>query len=494
MSTSDRFCGLGSSGLCTWDGLRASVVHAGFLVGVMLALASAPAFAAGIEHPDIGTIAIGRGGAYAAAPSDGLAMQYNPAGFASQHGWRLTLDANVSFQQLSFAPARGGDTISNSAGGFLVGAPVVSYGFGPVGWLSSLTLALGFTTPSAIGKQTYPGSLDAKMPLPDAQDPQRYALIFTDYQIIYYSAAIAGSYKWFSAGVALQLVHGSAKFAQAVWSGPFPGTDPAYDAIATVDVSNTVVPTAVFGVSARPVPKLALGLSYRPQFDFIAHGTLNTDLPPVSQALAVSVVGNSTDFFLRFPDVIRFGAQYTFGSRLLVEADVVAELWSELKTIEIRPQNIHVTTPATDRTLANIIFQKDYQDAVSVRVGADYELLPSRLTVRAGYLHETSAIPLKSVSVDFGNWQRDAVSVGGTMKIWRGLNASVAYAHHFVADQNVTNSQVVQVITPCSVPGCTDTATTVVGNGVYKASLDVVSLSLGVILDDFRARPYVTSP
>ena len=237
-----------------------------------------------------------------------------------------------------------------------------------------------------------------------------------------------------------------------------------------------------------------VGLSYRPQFDFIAHGTLNTDLPPVSQALAVSVVGNSTDFFLRFPDVIRFGAQYTFGSRLLVEADVVAELWSELKTIEIRPQNIHVTTPATDRTLANIIFQKDYQDAVSIRVGADYELLPSRLTVRAGYLHETSAIPLKSVSVDFGNWQRDAVSVGGTMKIWRGLNASVAYAHHFVADQNVTNSQVVQVITPCSVPGCTDTATTVVGNGVYKASLDVASLSLGVILDDFRARPYVTSP
>jgi hypothetical protein len=109
-------------------------------------------------------------------------------------------------------------------------------------------------------------------------------------------------------------------------------------------------------------------------------------------------------------------------------------------------------------------------------------------------LHETSAIPLKSVNVDFGNWQRDAVSAGATVKIWRGLNASIAYAHHFVADQNVTNSQVVQIVTPCSTPGCADPAPTVVGNGVYKASLDVVSLSLGVILDDFRARPYVTSP
>jgi long-subunit fatty acid transport protein len=462
------------------------------------ALTSAPAFAAGIEHPDIGTIAIGRGGAYAAAPTDGLAMQYNPAGFASQHGWRLTLDANMSFQQLSFAPALGGDTVSNSAGGFLVGAPIVSYGFGPVGWLSSLTLALGFTTPSAIGKQTYPGSLDAKMQLPDTQDRQRYALINSDYFIIYYSAAIAASYKdWLSAGVTLQLVHGSAKFAQAVYSGPFVGTEPGYDAIAKVDVSNTIVPTAVFGVTVRPIPKLALGLSYRPGFNFIAHGTLNTDLPTPAIALGVTIVGNSTDFFLRFPDVLRFGAQYVIKSRLLVEADVVAEFWSEFHTIEIRPQNIHVTTPMpTDRTLDNIVFQKDYQNAISFRVGADYELLPSRLTVRAGYLHETSAIPTKSVSVDFGNWQRDAVSVGGTVRIWRGLNASFAYAHHFIADQNVTDSKVDQKVTPCvSSPGCPDTMPpTIVGNGVYKASLDVVSLSLGVVLDDFRPRPYVTSP
>ena len=489
MSTSDRFCGLGSSGLRTWDRHRASVVRAGFLVGAMLALASAPAFAAGIEHPDIGTIAIGRGGAYAAAPSDGLAMQYNPAGFASQHGWRLTLDANMSFQQLSFAPATGGATVSNSAGGFLVGAPIVSYGFGHVGWLSSLTLALGFTTPSAIGKETYPGPPAT----PDAA--QRYALIASDYFIIYYSAAIAASYKWFSAGVTLQLVHGSAKFSQAAWSGPYMGTDTFYDAIANVDVSNTVVPTAVFGVTARPIPKLALGLSYRPRFDFIAHGTLTNDLPPVGNRAG----GDGRRQLDRLLPALSRRDPLRRAVRVHCRACWSRRTSSPSSGPSSTPsrsarKDIHVTTPGTDRTLANIIFQKDFQDAISVRVGADYELLPSRLTVRAGYLHETSAIPLKSVSVDFGNWQRDAVSVGGTVKIWRGLNASVAYAHHFIADQNVTDSQVVQIVTPCSTPGCTDPAPTVVGKGIYKASLDVVSLSLGVILDDFQARPYVTSP
>ena len=40
------------------------------------------ASAAGMEYPDNGTIAIGRGGAHAANPEDGLAFQYNPAGLA----------------------------------------------------------------------------------------------------------------------------------------------------------------------------------------------------------------------------------------------------------------------------------------------------------------------------------------------------------------------------------------------------------------------------
>ena len=267
------------------------------------ALAPAPAFAAGIEHPDIGTIPIGRGGAYAAAPGDGLALQYNPAGFAAQTGWRLTLDANLAWQGLSFAPATGGTTVSNSAGAFLVGAGVVSYGFGHVGPLSGLTLALGFDTPSAIGRESYPG------PPANPDAAQRYALLSSDYFIVYYSAAVAASYHdWLSAGVTFQLVQGTAKFSQSVWSGTFMGTDHFHDSIAHIDVSSPVIPTAVFGVSVRPIPKLALGLSYRPRFDFLAHGTLTTDIPDMQKnGLLVEQVGDSTDFFLRFPDVIRFG-------------------------------------------------------------------------------------------------------------------------------------------------------------------------------------------
>jgi long-subunit fatty acid transport protein len=444
--------------------------------------------AAGVEHPDVGTIAIGRGGAYAADPSDGLAMIYNPAGFAAQTGLRLTLDGNLAWQGLSFTPAPGvtpQTTASNSAGGFLVPALAVSYGFGAVGPLSGLTVALGATGPSAIGKESFP-----------ADGPQRYSLIASDYFIVYGSAAVAASLgKWLSVGITLQGVSGNAKFSQAVWSGPFVGTAPNQDAVAHVDVTRAVtssIPTAVFGVTARPLPPLALGLSFRPGFNFVAHGTLTTDLPMAQQqALNIEVVGDRTNFFIPFPHVIRFGAQYQFNSRWLVEANLVGELWSSLHTIEIRPQDIHIKSNSfgTDRTLQTIVFQKDYDDSLSLRVGGDYVVLPGRLTVRAGYLHETSAIPARSVSIDFGNWQRDMVSVGGSVRIVRGIEASFAYAHHFLADQNVTNSQVVQVITPCLTPGCTEPAPTAVGNGVYKGSLDVASLSLRLILDDLRVRP-----
>ncbi|HET6150429.1 MAG TPA: outer membrane protein transport protein [Polyangia bacterium] len=465
------------------DGVRPGTVAVGGCAPValpLLLLAARTALAAGIEHPDVGTLSIGRGGAYAAAPSDGLAMFYNPAGLADQRGFRVTLDASLSWQGLTFTPP-GGQTVSNGEGGFLVPALAASYGLGPVRWLRGLTFALGATGPSAIGKESYPDA-----------GPQRYALIKSDYFIAYYSGSVAAAFtRWLSAGVTFQLVQGRAEFSQAVWSGPGMDTEPVYDSLARVKVSSSLIPTAVFGVSARPTPPLALGLSYRPGFDFLAHGTLTTQPPEMlAGPLNIMIQGDQTDFFVAFPDVIRLGAQYQLGPRWLVEADIVAERWSRLHTIEIRPQGITLTSSGypTARPLPTIVFQKDFEDAVSFRVGGDFVALPGRLTVRAGYLHETSAIPLRSVSVDFGNWQRDMVSLGGTVALWPGVTASVAYAHHFLADQNVTDSQVVQVISPClATPDCTEPAPTVVGKGRYTGSLDVASLSLGLVLDDLRA-------
>jgi long-subunit fatty acid transport protein len=452
-------------------GLGTKAFAAAATVALLATGAEQPACAAGLEHPDVGTIALGRGGAYAAEPGGGLALVYNPAGFARQDGLRVTLDANVAWQGLTFTPADGSPSASNSAPPFVAPALVASYGLGAIGPLAGLTFAAGLTGPSAIGRLQYPFTA-----------AQRYALISTDTEIAYWSGAVAAAInRWLAAGATVQLVQGTARFTQAVWSGDSPGTNPAGDTIARVDVSSGLIPTVVLGVSARPHEHVALGVSWRRGFTFDASGSLTTALPAAAVAIGAHQVGTDTGFTLPFPDVFRFGVAARLGWNMLGELDVVYERWSVLRSFALLPHGISIASDnfGTSKPLPNIVFQRNFDDAASVRLGVEGELVPGRLTGRLGVLGETSAVPLASTSVDFPNWTRTAVAVGASIPIPRtSATFDVAYAHHFLPTRTVTASGITQVVTPCLTPGCTDPAPTVVGNGTYAASLDVVSASV----------------
>jgi long-subunit fatty acid transport protein len=375
---------------------------------------------------------------------------------------------------LTFTPASGQPAVSNDGAPFVAPAFVASYGLGRVGPLAGLTFALGATGPSAIGKLSYP-----------AAGAQRYALISSDTTIAYLSFGAAATLaRWLDVGLTFQLVKGTATFTQAVWSGEAPGTDPGLDTTAHVDVTSPFIPTGVLGVTARPSPRVAIGLSYRPRFTFEGAGMLMTDLEasPTARAIGARQQGTSASFVLPMPDIVRAGVLVRPRARWLVEADVVLERWSTLRALEIRPHDITITSNVGPPTaLSRIAFQKDFEDALSVRVGGEYELAPDRLVVRAGYLHETSAVPLASTSVAFPNWQRDVVSVGASVSIpGTPVAIDVAYAHHFLPTRAVSQSAIVQVVTPCLTSGCSDPPPTVVGNGSYAASLDVFSLAVRV--------------
>jgi long-subunit fatty acid transport protein len=178
--------------------------------------------------------------------------------------------------------------------------------------------------------------------------------------------------------VTLQLVHGRARFEQAVWSGETAGTDPAFDTRAHVDVTNGFQPTAIVGVTARPTERVSVGLSYRPGLTFQAAGTLTTDLPATGQAIAAHQVGTRTRFVLPLPDVVRAGVLVRPTARSLVEADVVLERWSTLRSLEVLPHGIVLTSDnfQTSKSLPDIVFQKSFEDSVSVRVGGERELVP----------------------------------------------------------------------------------------------------------------------
>jgi long-subunit fatty acid transport protein len=444
---------------------------------------SAPAVkAAGLEYPDVGTVAMGRGGADAAEPGDGLALQLNPAGLARQAGLRATVDARIAWQRLTFTPATSEPAVSNGDAPFVAPALVVSYGLGRTGPLAGLTFALGATGPSGVGRLSYP-----------AAGAQRYALVSNDTTLVYWSAAVAAAFNRFvAAGATLQLVRGHARFQQAVWSGEAPGTERAFDTLAVVDASSGLIPTAVLGLTVRPTERVAVGLSWRPGFTFQADGSLTTELPAAAQAIGAHQNGTRARFVLPMPDVFRAGVLVRPSARWLVEADVVLERWSTLRTIELRPEGITISSDnfGTMKALPNIVYQKNFDDAFSVRVGGDVALIPGRLQARAGFLHETSAVPLQSTSVDFPNWERNALSIGASIALPRTpVTVDVAYAHHFLPTRTVADSRITQVVTPCLTPGCTDPPPTTVGDGRYEAALDVLSVSLRLVLDGGRDAP-----
>lgn len=459
---------------------RRSRAWGALLVGVW-GLWCGAARAAGLEHPEVGAVALGRAGADAAEPDHGLALQLNPAGLARQPGLRATVDGRVAWQRVTFAPATGEAPVSNDGAPFWAPSLVVSYGRGATGPLAGLTFALGATGPSAIGKLGYP-----------AAGAQRYALVSSDTTIVYWSGAVAAAFnRWLAAGVTVQLVHGRARFEQAVWSGETAGTDPAFDTLARFDGTSGFIPTAILGVTARPTERVAIGLAFRPGFTFEAGGTLTTELPATAQAIAAHQVGSRATFVLPLPDVVRAGVLVRPSARWLVEADVVLERWSSLRALELRPEGITIASDnlGTSKPLPNLVCPKSFEDAFSVRVGAEVTLAAG-LRARGGVLHETSAVPLASTSVDFPTWERDAVTLGASIALPRlPVFLDVAYAHHFQGARTVSGSRIAQVVTPCLTPGCTDPAPTVVGDGRYEAALDVLALSLRLVLDPRRDAP-----
>jgi len=488
---------------------RALTVSCALIPMMASALASMPGevYAAGIEYPDNGTVAIGRGGAHAAYPDDGMAFQYNPAGLAQQRGWHLLVDSRLAMQAVRFEPApfacevkdgkkacSQADAIENDAPPFLAPSFALSWGTGPVGPLSSLTLAIAATGPSSIGRLSYPKT-----------GAERYALDQTDYLIAFYSAAVAGGIgDWLRFGVTGQLAHGKARFTQAVWSGFGKQTelkDTSFDSTAEFDGESGLLPTGILGVTWLPGGGFAVGASYRPGLTFDAPGELTVTPPKfaLDQGIGVAnetradgsrVYAENARLLLNFADLVRLGVRHQTTPRLSWEVDATWERWSVLQQIEIRVQGLSVTYQSNGPQkvpVADIVFQKHFEDAVSLRAGADYTLLPDRLTVRGGYTMETSAIPERFASVDFPNWGRHALAAGLTWHLY-GAALDLAYAHHFVASQNVTDSQVVQQVSPeLKGSGLPASEASVVGNGRYEAAMDLVSLSIRLPFGGLRS-------
>ena len=135
-------------------------------VAAAVVLAAPNALAGGLEMPDNGTEALGRGGAFAAKADDPTAIYHNVGGLAQQGGTRLLVNSNfarssLAFQREGVQPGEEGSTpwagkpfapSENQGGISTLPFIAATSDFGT----KRATFAIGTFPPHSVGGRAYP--------------------------------------------------------------------------------------------------------------------------------------------------------------------------------------------------------------------------------------------------------------------------------------------------------------------------------------------------
>jgi long-subunit fatty acid transport protein len=443
---------------------RTPVKRGAAILALLTGLVVAPSTArAAVDYvADVEAVGLGQGGAFIAAPYTPMAIWYNPGALAHGQGLRLEIGGSVIHSPLSYV--RAPDSAMSSYPKVVNQDPVLPSGLVAAVYdfkVKDLAVALAAYTPDS-NHYVFPDD-----------GPQRFQTIGGSYRLIHVHAAAA--YRLFGK-IAIGVALGGSYFSatqRTLLSGA-PGGDPESPTwTIPVDIAITapVTFTSNFGISARPIPELAIGASVMPPFDVHGSGTAQITLPPTLAALG-SIAGNRINATLPFPAVVRAGVRYTPIPRFSVELAAVREGWGRLATIDIEPL-ITVTAPILrldHSPLKPISLVRNFRDAYSVRLGVEGSPT-SLLTLRGGAWFESSAARPGYLDISTIEGNKFGTSLGASFA-YRSFAVDVSYSHVFVPEltESASKIQIINVLAPQN--------TRPIGNGTYEFSFDVLQLGL----------------
>jgi long-chain fatty acid transport protein len=499
-----------------------AIVAAGFLVSLTTR-------AGGLEVPDLGTRALGRGTAFAARADDLSAFYYNPAGLSKQDGINVLLGVNLININSGYTRYGSGgcwvDTVGGGfvgncettaeqmavagdyAGSLLIADPSLDHGVDPsgtsfgsvssskslgalpmivVGWgnvahVKGLALALGLLTPSSFGAPSY-----------SKTGAQRYALIDANLLVIYPGVGVSYSpNRYLRVGAVFLSGFGRIRQSQAIRPLPIPrdlyfNEDPGGDAILKVDATDPFIPTGIVGVMSQPLDWLELGVTVKLPAFVNATGDVKYTAPTGEMQTSHLVDGHKNDVTLSemFPLTLRAGARYVH-RRFDVEADFVWEQWSRLQSFEVDMVDTWLNNGMSDMEMPDSKVPKNFRDTYSLRLGSDVELWPENIAVRVGAFFQSSAYPsnLETFNIDFPFDRQFGLSGGVTWHV-RVRNKNyfdihAGYEHVFQPDIVVKRGVVQQQGLPAQNPdGENVPIGNVVNGGKYHVSLDIFGLAI----------------
>ena len=378
------------------------LVALGLLGGLV---GASEARAAGFEHPDNGTVSIGRGGAYAAGVDEPSALYYNPAALTRLKGHRLTLNLNLVDQKMEFDRAdytfnEGGrdgkertwsfDTVENSARLF----PAPMYFEGSNLGMENFGFAVGLYGPSSHGARSFPDQVgsegpSAATPTAVSKAGQQYMIIDQTVLLVYPS--VAAAYRFdpakLSLGLTLQVpmldvnynlaADGDGSQGASQGGTPYVCGDPATPAGAACFQSeekwDLIAPnrlktfgynfTFIAGALWEPTENWSFGASVRPQFDLHTKGEVAVEFPDGLSGIGLYMTDQSATLDTYMPTVVRLAAEYKKmedgakpGDRpeWSVEGDYVWEGWSVMDAFRVKLEGSISDVKCVDSTGASV--------------------------------------------------------------------------------------------------------------------------------------------
>ncbi|MCP4599645.1 MAG: hypothetical protein GY847_03745 [Proteobacteria bacterium] len=481
----------------------------------MVTLISSVANGGGLEVPDLGTVAIGRGSAFVARADNLSAFYYNPAGLVKNKGPSLLLSANLINCNVDFLRSGSygpdgevgtvnidGMEISNPPQDYsrisppdvwdpvdyetvslksrFGPAPMLVFSYGDAFNVEGLALSIGFVPPSSFGTPKYP-----------EDGPQRYLMREAHFLMLFPGVGVSyGINRYIQIGAVF--LSGVGFFEQHLAIRPLPVLNDTQkynenldsDADLKVDVKDWFMPTGIIGVLSNPVDWLEIGATVKLPVKIEAKGkTVYT--APTGDLPNSGFTSGRDNVTLRqsFPWMVRAGLRYIH-RYFDIEADFVWEGWSSLKEFEIDMDaelNQDLSDPkAAIVDMPDTALPKNFRDTYSARLGSDVEVWPEHIAVRAGGYYQSSAYPKNNdtFNLDFPFAEQIGVGGGITWHAWKHLDVNAGYLHVFQFDVKVKDGIVQQQGLPYeSADGPKDIGNTV-NNGTYEVSLNLFGVSL----------------
>ncbi|HEY3351929.1 MAG TPA: outer membrane protein transport protein [Polyangia bacterium] len=431
--------------------------------------------------PGHGIRPMGRANTFVAGGDDVGVLWFNPGGL-DLCGNQTLGEAALLYDHQSYAriDSGGNPQAEVSSSGDKVPVPTIG---AAIQLRRRLTLGLGFSAPY--------GSI----PRFPADGAQRYSIIDRDGSFLA-RVDIAASYRIYDGGedglrvsLGASLQDWVANLESRSVLNACPGTvtnapeDPQCDSRTRLQLETIWNPSAAVGVHAR-WPRLRLGASFQLPVWVSGTGKVQAGIPtsPLFRDLdgqpKASQSGDAAVQSLTLPWIVRVGAEYRATSRLRFEGELDIEGWSMSETVKIQPQNVQLTNMnggIPSYQVGDVSIVRKMRDTFSVRVGGEYDLLPEKLVLRAGFGYESGSLPNAYISVLSVDMAKQLLAVGASWWLHRQWRLDVAYSHVFMNDASVPLSEAAA----CQVaPIRPATACVPINAGSYRASYDTFGLGL----------------